>query len=638
MTSRIAIGPRSSCSRSRNGRVRSWCPARRAAPCRPTAASSWSAPGGGFQLYDVKRRRGTPEPVSTSGLQMDLDPVAEWRQIFDESWRLFRDYFYVENMHGYDWDALGERSTAPNSPRRPPVGPQLRALRDGVRAQRRPHLHRRRRLRDPRSPSGRPAWRPVRARRSRPVAIGSRRSSRPQRGGEVPLAPHRGRRRRPPKATTCWPSTAASSRRSTTRTGCSSTPTDPVTLTLNDSRISTARARSPTCRCARERAGLPRLGAGQRRAGLRDDRRPGRLPPHSRHGVGRDRRVHQVVLPADPQRGPGGRRPLQRRRQRLGHDHRAARHAVSWAPASAASELPSTYPSTAFHGHMACLISETSASDGDIFPHYFREAGLGPLIGKKTWGGVVGGGYIPLIDGGSLFVPRSATNDADGEYIIEGIGVAPDIEVANDPASVLAGRDPQLERGVEEIGRHRAGSQVAARASRRSGEDAGAVIPSAGGGEPRPRSSDLAQRDRCSNGRRVAFGAHGCGAWRPPVALRPDASLDSFSGAWHPPRALRRIRVSGSGSISDSKQRRAPVRPPAIRARTRSPDTGSATDRTATEHDDPQRQGLRQALRQVSRPSESPPVLGNDVAAPWRPPWYSRRMTNITWISIVKGK
>jgi tricorn protease len=115
------------------------------------------------------------------------------------------------------------------------------------------------------------------------------------------------------------------------------------------------------------------------------------------------------------------------------------------------SELPSTYPSTAFHGHMACLISETSASDGDIFPHYFREAGLGPLIGKRTWGGVVGGGYIPLVDGGSLFIPRSATNDADGEYIIEGIGVAPDIEVANDPASVLAGRDPQLERGVEEI-------------------------------------------------------------------------------------------------------------------------------------------------------------------------------------------
>ena len=100
---------------------------------------------------------------------------------------------------------------------------------------------------------------------------------------------------------------------------------------------------------------------------------------------------------------------------------------------------------------MACLISETSASDGDIFPHYFREAGLGPLIGKRTWGGVVGGGNIGLIDGGAVFVPRSATNDRDGEYIIEGIGVPPDIEVSNDPASVLAGEDKQLERGVAEV-------------------------------------------------------------------------------------------------------------------------------------------------------------------------------------------
>ena len=104
----------------------------------------------------------------------------------------------------------------------------------------------------------------------------------------------------------------------------------------------------------------------------------------------------------------------------------------------------------AFHGHMACLISETSASDGDIFPHYFREAGLGPLIGKRTWGGVVGGGNISLLDG-AVFVPRSATNNADGEYIIEGIGVEPDIEVGNDPALVIAGRDQQLERAVEEI-------------------------------------------------------------------------------------------------------------------------------------------------------------------------------------------
>jgi tricorn protease len=105
-----------------------------------------------------------------------------------------------------------------------------------------------------------------------------------------------------------------------------------------------------------------------------------------------------------------------------------------------------------FHGHKVCLINETSASDGDIFPHYFRAAGLGPLIGKRTWGGVVGiSGLGPLIDGGNASVPLNGTNDANGNWVIEGEGVSPDIEVENDPRSVIAGGDPQLERGIAEV-------------------------------------------------------------------------------------------------------------------------------------------------------------------------------------------
>ncbi|NOQ97185.1 MAG: hypothetical protein GQ561_03395 [Calditrichae bacterium] len=111
-----------------------------------------------------------------------------------------------------------------------------------------------------------------------------------------------------------------------------------------------------------------------------------------------------------------------------------------------------TYPYSVFHGHKVCLINQTSASDGDIFPHYFREAGLGPLIGKRTGGGVVGiSGKGPFLDGGTAFVPLRGTNNADGEWIIEGHGVDPDIEVENDPKSVLEGHDPQLERGITEV-------------------------------------------------------------------------------------------------------------------------------------------------------------------------------------------
>jgi tricorn protease len=112
----------------------------------------------------------------------------------------------------------------------------------------------------------------------------------------------------------------------------------------------------------------------------------------------------------------------------------------------------STYPDGVFLGPMVALLDGNSASDGDIFPAMFREAGLGPLIGKRSWGGVVGiSNRGNLIDGGAVFVPGSAFASKDGQWIIEGHGVDPDIEVDNDPSSVIAGRDPQLERGIAEV-------------------------------------------------------------------------------------------------------------------------------------------------------------------------------------------
>jgi tricorn protease len=111
-----------------------------------------------------------------------------------------------------------------------------------------------------------------------------------------------------------------------------------------------------------------------------------------------------------------------------------------------------TYPDGVFIGPMACLLNENSASDGDIFPAMFREAGLGPLIGKRSWGGVVGiTSRGPLLDGGVVNVPEFGFANTKGEWIIEGYGVDPDIEVENDPKSVISGKDPQLERAVTEV-------------------------------------------------------------------------------------------------------------------------------------------------------------------------------------------
>jgi tricorn protease len=114
--------------------------------------------------------------------------------------------------------------------------------------------------------------------------------------------------------------------------------------------------------------------------------------------------------------------------------------------------LPGTYPRVVQPGPKAALISETTASDGDIFAAQFRSWGIGPLIGKRTWGGVVGiTDHGPLLDGGAIFVPEFGNADENGRWTIEGHGVEPDIVVEADPVKVMRGEDPQLERGVAEL-------------------------------------------------------------------------------------------------------------------------------------------------------------------------------------------
>jgi len=115
--------------------------------------------------------------------------------------------------------------------------------------------------------------------------------------------------------------------------------------------------------------------------------------------------------------------------------------------------LPTPDPEAVIIGPMVCLMDEFSASDGDIFPYRFKKHKLGKLIGKRTWGGVVGiRGTLPLIDGGYLFKPEFATFGYDEkDWIIEGIGVEPDIYVDNDPAKEYAGIDEQLNKAIEVI-------------------------------------------------------------------------------------------------------------------------------------------------------------------------------------------
>ncbi|MBX6365474.1 MAG: PD40 domain-containing protein, partial [Gemmatimonadetes bacterium] len=111
-----------------------------------------------------------------------------------------------------------------------------------------------------------------------------------------------------------------------------------------------------------------------------------------------------------------------------------------------------TWPPAAHNGPQVMLINGWSGSGGDAFPFYFRQAGLGPLIGKRTWGGLIGiSGVPPLVDGGYLTVPTFAIYSTDGQWIIENDGVHPDIEVEDDPAQLAKGVDPQLEAAIAEV-------------------------------------------------------------------------------------------------------------------------------------------------------------------------------------------
>lgn len=112
-----------------------------------------------------------------------------------------------------------------------------------------------------------------------------------------------------------------------------------------------------------------------------------------------------------------------------------------------------TRPAQTHIGPKVCLIDQYSASDGDLFPFQFQYYKIGPLIGQRTWGGVVGiRNSLPFIDGGDMRKPEFASFAADGsKFIIEGEGVHPDIEIINDPHQEYLGNDLQLRRGVEEL-------------------------------------------------------------------------------------------------------------------------------------------------------------------------------------------
>jgi len=117
----------------------------------------------------------------------------------------------------------------------------------------------------------------------------------------------------------------------------------------------------------------------------------------------------------------------------------------------AGERVPFTSPASGIWGPKVMIINEMAGSGGDLMPFMFKHRKIGPLVGTRTWGGLVATSDTPpFVDGGSMIAPRFGFIDREGNFAVENVGVAPDVEVENYPKEMIAGRDPQLERAVQE--------------------------------------------------------------------------------------------------------------------------------------------------------------------------------------------
>ena len=127
------------------------------------------------------------------------------------------------------------------------------------------------------------------------------------------------------------------------------------------------------------------------------------------------------------------------------------REPVGYFNSKANDKTPWTAPLAGIWGPKVMLINERAGSGGDLLPYMFKLKKIGTLVGTKTWGGLVGTWDTPrFIDGGRMVAPRGGFIDLEGKWSVEGEGVAPDIEVIQDPSMTTKGEDPQLLRGIEE--------------------------------------------------------------------------------------------------------------------------------------------------------------------------------------------
>jgi tricorn protease len=408
----------------------------------------------GFGIYDATPQGDkSRKPVSTAGLVVDRIPAEEWNQIFNEVWRRYRDWFYVPNMHGYDWVALREqyKPLLQYVKHRSDLNYVISEMISELSIQH-AYIEGGDFLIPPRPRVGLPG-----ARFEVDAASGRYRVSRIFEGEneeDIYRSPLReiGVNINVGDYVLAIDGEELKGNDDIYRL-LRNKADNPVSLTIN-SKPTMEGSRTVSYRPIPDETNLIYLDWITKNRKRVEEATNGRvgyihIPDMGAAGIREFIKwyypqIDKEGLVVDVRANGGGnvsRMLIERLRRKL--------LGVNYARTD---DMGNTYPDGVFIGPMVALLDQNSASDGDIFPYMFREAGLGPLIGKRSWGGVVGiSGRGPLIDGGNVFVPGSALTNAKGEWIIEGHGVDPDIDVDNDPASEIAGKDPQLERGIAEV-------------------------------------------------------------------------------------------------------------------------------------------------------------------------------------------
>jgi len=401
-------------------------------------------------IVDVAPNQKMDKPLATSSMEMTVVPSQEWRQIFNDAWRLERDYFYDPNMHGVDWQAMRQRYGAllddvitrwdlnfiigeligeMNTSHSYRGGGDLERgeqrgvgllgvdweLADGA-------------YRIARIVTAAPWDTEVRSPLAEPGVDVSE--------GDWVLAVNG-----TPIDTSADPWAAFEGLAETT-----------VILTVND-RASFDGAHDVLVETLGSEARLRNLAWVESNRRKVDEATGGRVGyvyvPDT--GLDGQTELYRMFRPqfskdgliVDERFNDGGQVPdrFVELLNRPLYNFWAVRSGNDWQT-----------PFISQIGPKVMLINAWSGSGGDAFPYYFRAAGLGALIGTRTWGGLIGySGQPSLVDGGRLTVPTFSFYNLDGEWDVEGHGVDPDITVVDDPSLMLDGADPQLDRAIAEV-------------------------------------------------------------------------------------------------------------------------------------------------------------------------------------------